>query len=175
MPNITANHFSNNLLHRFSVGVARRRHRALRCSDRTYLNLVSSYLCILAINFWHCLQSCNHGNAYDGNRALSYHLPTAHCALRFVKKCWLYAFVDLAFAFADLAFAFADLAFAFADLAFAFADLAFAFADLAFAFADLAFAFADLAIAFADLAIAFVDLAIAFVDLAIAFADLAWI
>ncbi|MDZ8184043.1 MAG: hypothetical protein RMX96_04170 [Nostoc sp. ChiSLP02] len=29
----------------FSVGVARRRHRALRCGDRTYLNLVSSYLC----------------------------------------------------------------------------------------------------------------------------------
>ncbi|MEH2010907.1 hypothetical protein [Nostoc sp.] len=27
------------------VGVARRRHRALRCSDRIYLNLVSSYLC----------------------------------------------------------------------------------------------------------------------------------
>lgn len=27
------------------VGVAHRRHRALRCGERIYLNLVSSYLC----------------------------------------------------------------------------------------------------------------------------------
>ncbi|WP_180277637.1 hypothetical protein [Nostoc sp. 'Peltigera malacea cyanobiont' DB3992] len=44
------------------VGVARRRHRALRCGDRTYLNLVSSYLChdtcdqfLALLQSWRCL------------------------------------------------------------------------------------------------------------------------